>query len=231
MTDQGTRSPTVFIIDDELEVRNSLRWLIESVGLPVETFESAQDFLDRVELDRPGCVVLDIRMPGMGGLELQSWLAQNQCVLPIIIITGYADVPMAVRALSNGAHCFIEKPFSDQILIDRIHDAISQNQARRTQREHQQTVKGRLARLTARERSVFDQVILGKQNKEIAQALGVSEKTIEVHRGHMMAKMEARNVAELVRTTHGVAAEPSESSPTQRAAPDVPTSPRPSTQQ
>src|SRR5262245_57476016 len=116
--------PTVFVVDDEPEIRNSLRWLIESVDLAVETFESGQEFLDRTDLTRPGCVVLDVRMPEMGGLELQSRLIQANSVLPMIIISAYADVEMAVRALQNGALHFLEKPFSDQVLLDRVQEAL-----------------------------------------------------------------------------------------------------------
>lgn len=197
--------PTVFIVDDEPEVRNSLRWLIESVGLPVETFESGRDFLDRIDPDRPGCLILDVRMPGMGGLELQSHLVQTGSSLPIIMITAYADVPMAVRALSNGAVYFVEKPFSDQILLDRVQEALTLNSKRRRERQNQVRVQAKLARLTPRERTVLEYVISGLPNKEIARALTLSEKTIEVHRAHVMEKMAAGSVAELVRMTFGLA--------------------------
>lgn len=196
--------PTVFVVDDEPEIRNSLRWLIESVGLSVETFESGHDFLERIDLDRPGCLVLDVRMPGMGGLELQSRLVQAGSVLPMIIITAYADVPMAVRALSNGALHFVEKPFSDQVLLDRVQEALTLNSERRTERQHRVRVESKLARLTPREKSVLELVVSGLPNKEIARTLGLSEKTIEVHRAHVMQKMDAGSVAELVRMTFGL---------------------------
>ena len=195
--------PTVFVVDDEPEIRNSLRWLIESVGLPVETFESGQEFLDRTDLTRPGCVVLDVRMPGMGGFELQSRLIQANSVLPIIIISAYADVPMAVRAFQNGALHFLEKPFSDQVLLDRVQEALALNADRHRERQQREKVEAKLNTLTPRERSVLELVVSGFPNKEIARSLSLSEKTIEVHRAHVMQKMDAGSVAELVRMTFG----------------------------
>jgi RNA polymerase sigma factor (sigma-70 family) len=188
--------PTVFVVDDEPEIRNSLRWLIESVGLPVETFESGQDFFDRTDLTRPGCVVLDVRMPGMGGLELQARLIQANSVLPLIIISAYA-------ALQNGALHFLEKPFSDQVLLDRVQEALALNAQRQRERQRREQIEAKLNSLTPRERSVLELVVSGFPNKEIARELKLSEKTIEVHRAHVMQKMDAGSVAELVRMTYG----------------------------
>jgi RNA polymerase sigma factor (sigma-70 family) len=200
--------PTVFVVDDEPEIRRSLRWLIESVGLPVETYESGQEFLAQVDLTRPGCIVLDVRMPEIGGLELQSRVIQANSVLPIIVISAYADVPMAVRALSNGALHFLEKPFSDQVLLDKVQEALTLNADRRRERHLREEIETKLGRLTPRERSVLERVVHGMPNKEIARSLGLSEKTIEVHRAHVMQKMEAGSVAELVRVTFGFISPP-----------------------
>lgn len=197
-----TVKPTVFVVDDEPEMRNSLRWLIESVGLPVETFESGLQFLDHIDATRPGCVVLDVRMPDIGGLEVQQRLIQTAPALPIIIISAYADVPMAIRALENGAVYFLEKPFSDQLLLDRVHEALATNAVRRRERKRHDEVEAKLKRLTPRERAVLELVVGGLPNKEIARTLSLSEKTIEVHRAHVMQKMDAGSVAELVRMTY-----------------------------
>jgi two-component system, LuxR family, response regulator FixJ len=190
---------TVFVVDDDPAIRESLRWLIESVGLNVKVFPTAQEFLEGYDPSTPGCVVLDIRMPGMSGLDLQNELATREIPVPIIIITGHAEVPVAVRALKAGAMDFIEKPFSDQLLLDRIRRAIEVDAQSRRVRSEQAEVAARLGQLTPREREVMDLVIAGKANKVIASELGLSPKTVEVHRAHVMKKMQVASLADLVR--------------------------------
>jgi FixJ family two-component response regulator len=190
---------TVFVVDDDPAIRESLRWLIESVGLNVRVFSTAQEFLEGYDPSTPGCLVLDIRMPGMSGLDLQNELATREIQVPIIIITGHAEVPVAVRALKAGAMDFIEKPFSDQLLLDRILRAIEVDAQSRRVRSEQAEVAARLGQLTPRERQVMDLVIAGKANKVIASELGLSPKTVEVHRAHVMKKMQVASLADLVR--------------------------------
>ncbi len=192
-------NPTVFVVDDDPAIRESLRWLIESVGLNVKIFTTAQEFLGEYDPSNPGCLVLDIRMPGMSGLDLQNELATRHINIPILIITGHAEVPVAVRAMKAGALDFIEKPFSDQLLLDRIRRAIEKDgEVRRAHSQHAE-VAARLAQLTPREREVMDLVIAGKANKVIASELGLSPKTVEVHRAHVMKKMQVDSLADLVR--------------------------------
>jgi two-component system response regulator FixJ len=192
-------NPTVFVVDDDPAIRESLRWLIESVGLNVKIFATAQEFLDGYDPSLAGCLVLDIRMPGMSGLDLQNELAARKVNIPILIITGHAEVPVAVRAMKAGALDFIEKPFSDQLLLDRIRRAIEADAEFRRLHSQQAAVAARLAELTPREREVMDLVIAGKANKVIASELGLSPKTIEVHRAHVMKKMQVDSLADLVR--------------------------------
>ena len=196
-----TAAPTVFVVDDDAAVRKSLRWLIESVSLQVETFGTAQEFLEASDPKRPGCLVLDVRLPGLSGLEVQEQLASRGVRLPTIVITGHGDVPMAVRAFKAGAIDFIEKPFSDQQLLDRIQQAIRQDGEARSQRLRHDEVAARVARLTPRERDVLERVVAGKSNKVMASELKVSAKTIETVRARLMRKMGAESVAELVRMT------------------------------
>jgi FixJ family two-component response regulator len=193
---------TVFIVDDDHGVRKSLRWLVGSVGLPVETYGSARDFLDSFDPDRPGCLVVDVRMPGMSGPDLQEELKSRNATLPIIFITGYGDVQTAVRTLRNGAADFIEKPFSNQLLLDRIQRAIEFDQAERHRLAEHSRVAARASRLTPREREVVDLVAAGKPSKMIAVDLGVSEKTVEFHRSNIMNKLGARSLADLLRVVH-----------------------------
>jgi two-component system response regulator FixJ len=191
--------PTVFIVDDDAAVRDALKFLLRSVGHPVETFASAQDFLDAYRDDRPGCMVLDIRMPGMSGLELQEKLVERRSILPIIFITGHGDVPMAVEAMQAGAMDFIQKPFRDQDLLDRINQALDKDAAMRRSIKELNSIRERLASLTPREREVMDLVVHGKANKVIAGDLDLSQRTVEIHRARVMEKMQASSLAHLVR--------------------------------
>ena len=190
---------TVFIVDDDLEVRQALALLLESVGLPAETFGSADEFLQRFDPERPGCLVLDVRMPGMSGLELQSRLADETIHPPVIIITGHGDVPMAVRAVQAGAVDFIEKPFNDQALLDSVHRALEQDARRRGQVRELAGIRRRLDSLTPREREVMKLVVSGLRNKMIAAELDVSQSTVEAHRARVMEKMQARTLSDLMR--------------------------------
>ncbi len=191
--------PTVFVVDDDSGVRDTLRWLVESVGLKIETFASAQEFLNAYDPSRPGCLVTDVRMPGMSGIELQSKLAAEKVTLPIIVVSGYADVPTAVRSMKRGAIDFVEKPFDEQMMLERIQLSILEDARLRQERSARERTIARLKSLTPRERQVMDLVILGKSNKEVARALDISPKTVEVHRSHVMVKMQAESLAELVR--------------------------------
>lgn len=190
---------TVFVVDDDAAVRDALSWLIKSVGLKVETFGSAQEFLDKLNPKRAGCVVLDVRMPGMSGLELQERLTLDKVTLPVIIVTGHGDVPMAVRAVKSGAFDFIEKPFNDQDLLDRIQQALKRFTENRKVEEQRSDVDSRLSSLTPREREVLGMVVSGNPNKVIASQLGISCRTVEIHRGRVMEKMRASSLSELVR--------------------------------
>ncbi len=189
----------VFIVDDDQEVRDAMQLLMESVGLPVSTFESAQAYLQQFEPKQAGCLVLDVRMPGMSGLDLQARLASEQLHPPIIIITGHGDVPMAVRAVQAGALDFIEKPFNDQVLLDSVHRAIEQDAEQRGQASILADIRARWERLTPRECEVLELVIDGKRNKVIAFELDVSQSTVEAHRAKVMEKMEADTLSDLMR--------------------------------
>ncbi len=196
---EPAQTGTVFVVDDDSAMRNSLRWLIESIGMPVEVFGSADEFLQRYVPGRAGCLLLDVRMPGMSGLELQEYLNQHQIHIPVIIITGHGDVHMAVRAMKAGADDFIEKPFNDELLLDAIRDAMQRDREYRDSQAVRAEIAARLATLTPREHEVMGMVTEGRSNKEIANLLGVSSKTIEAHRARVMEKMAARSLAELVR--------------------------------
>lgn len=190
---------TVFVVDDDQAMRGSLQWLIESVGMRVETFDSAQTFLDSYYPGRAGCLLLDVRMPGMSGLELQAYLARHEIRIPVIIITGHGDVSMAVKAMKIGAVDFIEKPFDDEELLHSIRNALRHEEKQRELRARRADIAARLAELTPREHEVMSMVTDGKANREIAATLGVSSKTVEVHRARVMDKMRADSLAELVR--------------------------------
>lgn len=190
---------TVYLVDDDAAIRASLSFLLESVGLQCSAFDSAQGFLDQYHHDAPGCLVLDIRMPGMSGLELQERLNEMRCILPIIFITGHGDVPMAVEAMQSGAVDFIEKPFRDQELLDRIQDAVAKDRGNRDALRALDVLRTRRESLTNREQEVMDLVVAGKANKVIAFDLGVSQRTVEIHRARVMEKMAAGSLAHLVR--------------------------------
>ncbi|MEM8814789.1 MAG: response regulator transcription factor [Pseudomonadota bacterium] len=190
----------VFIVDDDASIRVAMQALMESVDLPHEILASADNFLEKYGDDpKPGCLVLDIRMPGLGGLELQDELLKRGNSMPIIFITGHGDVPMAVEAMQKGAVDFIQKPFRDQELLDRVHLALRTDEERRTEARRVDEVRSLVERLTQREREVFDLVVTGKPNKVIAYELGVSQRTVEIHRARVMEKMKARSLADLVR--------------------------------
>ena len=199
MSPQTEPEPTVFIVDDDAAIRFAMQALMESVNLPHEIFDSADEFLASVPGQRPGCLVLDIRMPGLGGLELQQELINRNNTLPIIFITGHGDVPMAVEAMQKGAVDFIQKPFRDQELLDRIRTALETDAERRVEQQQRSAVQARLEKLTQREREVFDLVVTGKPNKIIAFELDVSQRTVEIHRARVMDKMQAKSLADLVK--------------------------------
>ncbi len=193
-----SNEPTVFVVDDDQEVRESIRWLIESVDLAVETFGSGQEFLDAYDPNKRGCVVLDVRMPQISGLELQKKHVARGLNIPVIIVSAYGSVPVAVEAMKAGAVDFIEKPFSDQALLDRIHQAIAKDRGVRRRKAKRAAVAARIEVLTSREREVMDLVVVGRATKRIAIDLGISPKTVEAHRARIMQKMAADSVAELV---------------------------------
>ena len=195
----STRKPIVMVVDDDSGVRNAMRALLKSVGLDSALYPSAQEFLAAYQSAQPGCLVLDIRMPGMSGLELQQQLNLRGAVVPVIFMTGHGDIPMAVEAMQHGAFDFLQKPFRDQDLLDRIQRAIAKDAEQRQSLGEHERIKSHLETLTAREREVLDLLTQGKQNKAIAQDLGVSPRTIEIHRARVMEKMAAQSVAQLVR--------------------------------
>ena len=189
----------VFVVDDDEAVRSSTKLLLKSVGLPAVTYSSAQEFLDHYDPQQPGCVVLDVRMPLMSGLELQQLLNIRGAIIPVIFITGHGDIPMAVEAMQHGAFDFLQKPFRDQDLIERIQRALAKDQTGRAELRERARIKERLESLTAREREVLELVTSGKPNKIMAADLGVSQRTVEIHRARVMEKMGASSLAQLVR--------------------------------
>jgi len=191
--------PIVFVVDDDPSIRRAMRRLIGSVGLQVELFGSAKEFLHSRRPDVPSCLVLDIRLPGISGLDFQRELAEANIHIPIIFITAHGDIPMTVRAMKAGAVEFLTKPFRDQDLLDAIHAALEQDRAKRQQEEEMATLRQRWESLTPREREVLPLVVSGLLNKQIAAEIGTSETTVKVHRGQLMRKMGADSLAELVR--------------------------------
>ncbi len=193
------QSPIVFIVDDDAAVRSSLRLLVKSVGLSPAVFNSAEEFLSSYDTRQPGCLVLDVRMPGTSGLELQQRLNLRGAVIPVIFITGHGDIPMAVEAMQRGAFDFLQKPFRDQDLIERIQRALGKDRENRAALGQRARIRERLDSLTPREREVLALVTSGKANKVMAADLGLSQRTVEIHRAHVMEKMAASSVAQLVR--------------------------------
>jgi FixJ family two-component response regulator len=189
----------VFVVDDDAPMRASLQNLLRSVGLRVEAFASAQEFLRSTRPDVPSCLVLDVRLPGLSGLELQQRLAEGDMAMPIIFITGHGDIPMTVQAMKAGAVEFLSKPFRDQALLDAIQQALARDRAAHEQRAQSEELRRRYHSLTPRERDVLALVVTGLLNKQIAGELGTSEASVKVHRQHVMAKMGAGSLAELVR--------------------------------
>lgn len=191
--------PTVYIVDDDQAIRHAMGLLLKSVGVKHDLFSTGDEFLSAYCPEWAGCLVLDIRMPGLGGLELQDKLLDAGSTLPVIFITGHGDVPMAVEAMRKGAVDFIQKPFRDQELLDRVREALETDQVRRAAHEQSSEVRERMDTLTKREHEVMELVVTGKPNKVIAYELDVSQRTVEIHRARVMEKMRARSLADLVR--------------------------------
>ncbi|MGA1677125.1 MAG: response regulator transcription factor [Pseudomonadales bacterium] len=193
------QQPTVFVVDDDEPVRDAIALMLETIDLPHEAYASAQEFLAAYSPQRSGCLVLDIRMPGMSGLELQSHLHAMNAPIPIVFITGHGDIPMAVEAMKRGAVDFIRKPFRDQELLDRIQDALQLDRGQRGEWQNLERIRNHVASLTPREHEVFERVASGQANKVVAIELGISERTVEIHRSQVMQKTRARTLADLVR--------------------------------
>ena len=196
---KSAAGPTVFIIDDDRGMRQAIQDLVESVGLRAEAFATGQDFLGKQLSDSPSCLVLDVRLPQLSGLDFQRQLADTGVQIPIIFITAHGDIPMSVRALKSGAVEFLTKPFRDQDLLDAIQQALQRDSAARAQQTEIHALEQRLQSLTVREREVMTLVVSGMLNKQIAAELGASEATVKIHRGHVMEKMQAGSIVELVR--------------------------------
>lgn len=193
-----TTEPTVHIVDDDADVRQSLRHMLDKAGFAVEDYSSASEFLLEYDPDRPGCVLLDLRLPDMDGLELMRRMTENHWSIPVIVLTAYGDVSTAVRAMKEGAIDFVEKPAGRDVLLDRVRRGIERDARLRHKRAHRGDIESRLALLTRRERQVMEKVIEGQASKEIAYKLSISVRTVEVHRSHIMRKMQADSVADLV---------------------------------
>nr|WP_116338345.1 response regulator [Cupriavidus taiwanensis] len=191
--------PIVYVVDDDAGVRSSLKWLLESVGLCVHLYGNGREFLDTADPSVPGCILLDVRMPYMGGFDLQEGLAPGGFLLPVIFLTAHGDIPMTVRAMKGGAYDFLEKPFNDQALIDRVQAALQLSLRQHADAVTRGSLRSRLGLLSAREREVFEKMVEGKSSKVIATELDISYKTVEVHRAHIREKLGVTSLAELVR--------------------------------
>jgi FixJ family two-component response regulator len=205
--------PVVFIIDDDPSMLQAIKTLVETIGIKGITFSSGQEFLQSNLPDVPSCLVLDVRLPGLSGLNLQRELSERGAQIPIIFVTGHGDIPMSVQAMKAGAVEFLTKPFRDQDLLDAIEQAIELDRASRSQRDEIAAFKRRHETLTVREREVMYLVVAGLLNKQIASELGTSEKTVNVHRSHVMQKMQAKSLAELIRMAEKIGIDPQSSHP------------------
>jgi FixJ family two-component response regulator len=194
-----TANKVVYIVDDDEGVRESLSALLQSVGIATRDFDSAEASLETIEIDRPACLLVDVRMPGMSGLELQRQLAQRELPVRLVMITGHGDVAMAVQAMKNGATDFLEKPFNEQVLIDLVHKCVEQGMVAIQQSTRKKQAQDLLSQLTCREHEVLRELVLGKPSKKIAALFGLSTKTVDVHRSNIMRKTGTRSTAEMVR--------------------------------
>ncbi|MAC45971.1 response regulator transcription factor [Oceanospirillum beijerinckii] len=193
-----SNSQTIYVVDDDQDVRESLKWLLESVGLQVSCYDTAMAFFEQYPKDAAGCIVMDVRMPGMSGISAQKKLADHHIDLPVIMISAHGNIDMAVTAMTQGAVTFIEKPFDDQTLIDYVQAALDKDAKRRIKQQELSGKQAHYDSLTKRERQVFELVVKGLSNQEMADELGINKKTVEGHRAHMMAKMEAGSLPELI---------------------------------
>lgn len=200
MAETETTQPMVFIVDDDEAMRDSIHWLLDSVNLRDGMFSCANDFLAAVKPVHEGCILLDVRMPGMSGMELLEKLKTLGIAMPVIILTGHGDVPMAVRALKNGAFDFIQKPFNGQELLDRIHAALETDRQSRRRHDEKDHLRSHFEALTSREREIMELVVAGHSSKRIGIKLGISSKTVDIHRSNIMRKLNIKTIAELVQS-------------------------------
>jgi RNA polymerase sigma factor (sigma-70 family) len=194
-----TAAPVVFVVDDDASVRSSLKFLLSTVGLQAQTFDSADSFLDKNRPEVPSCLVLDVRLPGLSGLDFQRELAARNICIPIVFLTGHGDIPMSVRAMKAGAVEFLTKPFRDQDLLDAVRVALDRDRARREQETEMADLRRRFDSLTSREQEVVSMVVAGMLNKQIAAELGTAESTVKVQRSRAMEKMQAESLADLIK--------------------------------